>query len=87
MTKKFEEVLRGTAENVAALLQKRKLKGEIVLVVDRNRAPASDATLESELEKALQNQSVKDAATSVAKHLGLPRRQVYQAALKIGKSR
>ena len=87
LTKKFEEVLRGTAENVAALLQKRKLKGEIVLVVDRNRAPASDATLESELEKALQNQSVKDAATSVAKHLGLPRRQVYQAALKIGKSR
>lgn len=85
LTKKFEEVLRGTAQELCDLLLKRKLKGEIVLVVDRNRAVASAESLEEELEKALETMTIKDAASAVSQNLGLPRRQAYQAALKIGK--
>lgn len=43
MTKKFEEVIRGTAADVARVLQERSLKGEITLVVEGNvRRPASE---------------------------------------------
>ncbi|MEE9387019.1 MAG: 16S rRNA (cytidine(1402)-2'-O)-methyltransferase [Paracoccaceae bacterium] len=86
LTKKFEEVLRGTAQEVCDVLETRKLKGEIVLVVDRNRAVASAENLEDELEAALKTMSVKDAVSSVAEKLNLPRRQVYQTALNIGKN-
>jgi len=87
LTKKFEQVLRGTADELLTLVQTRTLKGEIVVVVDRNRAASTDEDLETELEKALKTHSVKDAVATVSEKLGLPRRQVYQAALKIGKSR
>jgi len=85
LTKKFEEVLRGTLQEISTLLQTRKLKGEIVVVLDRNRAPPSDKDLETELEQALLTMTVKDAASFVSERLGLPRRLAYQAALKIGK--
>ncbi len=87
LTKKFEEVLRGTVGDLIEALKTRTLKGEIVVVVDRNRTVASDADLETELEKALQTLSVKDAAALVSQSIGLPKRQVYQAALKMGKSK
>ncbi len=86
LTKKFEEVLRGSVQEICGLLESRNIKGEIVVVVDRNRAKASDDDLETELEKALQIMTVKDAATAISEKLGLPRRQVYQAALKLGNS-
>ncbi len=85
MTKKFEEVLRGSLDELVAVLAGRNLKGEIVVVVDRNRETASVDDLETELGIALQTMTVKDAASFVAKQLDLPRRQVYQAALKMAK--
>ena len=43
LTKKFEEFLRGTPAELLAVLEKRKLKGEFVVLVDR----APDATKKS----------------------------------------
>src|SRR6056297_1768849 len=37
LTKKFEEVLRGTLDDLATLCSERALKGEIVVLVDRGR--------------------------------------------------
>jgi 16S rRNA (cytidine1402-2'-O)-methyltransferase len=55
-----------------------------VLVVDRTHAAQADeTTLNDALRVALTDRSVKEAATEVAQRLGLPRRQVYQAALKL----
>ena len=34
LTKKFEEFLRGTPEELLAILQKRSLKGEFVVLVN-----------------------------------------------------
>jgi 16S rRNA (cytidine1402-2'-O)-methyltransferase len=86
LTKRFEEVVRGSLAEVQAALTDRTLKGEIVLVVDRDRRPASSESMEELLVQALSEMSLKDAASHVAEVLGLPRRQVYQAGLQLGKS-
>lgn len=85
ITKRFEEVLRGSLAELAVRLAETPVKGEIVLVVDRDRRVASAETMEQALGKALATMSVKDAATAVAEALGLPKRQVYQAALDLAK--
>ncbi len=87
LTKKFEEVLRGTLEELCQQIGDRKLKGEIVVLVDRGREVASDEDLEDALKIALRDRSVKDAASIVAEQLRLSRRRVYQAALRLGKDK
>jgi 16S rRNA (cytidine1402-2'-O)-methyltransferase len=87
LTKRFEEVSRGTLGALAAEFADRAVKGEIVLLVDRDRSEASEEDMQASLAAALEEMSVKDAAASVALALGLPKRQVYQAALEIAKAR
>jgi len=82
LTKKFEEVRRGTLVSLAAGLAKETLRGEVVLVVDRAKVAAhSESEVEEALEKAMESLRIKDAATLVAGALSLPRREVYQTAL------
>jgi len=84
LTKRFEEVLRGTVEDVRTTIADRSLKGEIVLVVGKGSpVQASAETVEDALRQALETLSVKDAAAQVAADLGLKKRDVYQAALKL----
>jgi len=84
LTKKFEEVLRGTLDDLATICADRTLKGEIVVVIDRAGLPNVDeADLDSALRDALQGLSVRDAADKVSTELGLKRRQVYQRALEL----
>lgn len=84
LTKRFEEVSRGTLGDLAAQFAEREVKGEIVVVVDRPVEVAAGADdLEAALRLALAGQSMKDAVASVSETLGLPRRDVYQAALRL----
>ena len=84
LTKRFEEVTRGTMSDLIAAYAGRAVKGEIVVVIDRVGAEvAQPADIEAALREALECHSVKDAAALVAEALGLPRRQVYQMALKL----
>jgi 16S rRNA (cytidine1402-2'-O)-methyltransferase len=86
LTKRFEEVVRGTLAEIAAQIAGRTLKGEIVLLLDRAPlAATSTATLEDALEAALQTMTLKDAAGEVAKAFGVPRRAVYQIGLSRGR--
>ena len=83
LTKRFEEVVRGTLGELAAVFAERTAKGEFVLLVDRAvHARASDQTLEEALATAMASMSLKDAATAVAEAFGMPRRDVYQMALR-----
>ena len=86
LTKRFEEVLRGTPAEILEALEGRDPRGEIVVVIDR-ADPADTAAqgigMEDALKQALQTMTVRDAADAVAGALGLPRRQVYQAALRL----
>ncbi len=71
---------------LAQSLEDKPVKGEIVLLVDRLRSTeVSAADLESDLRVALRDNSVKDAADLVSKTHDLPRRKVYQLALKLAK--
>ncbi len=85
LTKKFEEVMRGSLADLRDSLSQRSLKGEVVLVLDRGTAAVSDDTMEDALMQAMKTMSVKDAAATVAAAHGLPRRKVYQAALEMAK--
>ncbi len=84
LTKKFEEVLRGSLQELAGICGERSLKGEIVVLVDRGGLPNVDAAdLDFNLKEALRAKSVRDAADEVAANLGLKRRKVYQRALQL----
>lgn len=86
LTKKFEEVSRGTLGELADLFADRSVKGEIVVLVGRGDPAQTDQlTVEGALRDALQTMRVKDAATAVAGAMGLPRRDVYQMALNMAK--
>ena len=90
LTKRFEEVRRGSAADLAAhYATAGPPKGEIVLVI----GPASamdkgvdDADLDAALTGALAQFSVRDAAQAVAESLGTPRKRVYARALELAKS-
>ena len=85
LTKRFEEVSRGTLADLAAAYADREVKGEIVVVIDRAAVRAADAeTVDQALGRALQEMSVKDAAAAVAEAFGLPRKDVYRMALGRG---
>jgi len=86
LTKKFEEVCRGTLDDLATQFADRSVKGEIVVLVEKGQAAAVAQTdVQTALADAMKTMRVKDAATLVAGAMGLPRRQVYQMALGLEK--
>lgn len=84
LTKRFEEVSRGTLAELAVAFDGKTVKGEIVVLVDRADAPvATEEVVEMALLDRLQTQTVKDAAAAVATQTGLAKRDVYQIALRL----
>lgn len=84
LTKRFEEVIRGTAGELARDPRMAALKGEVVLLVDRQGdVQVDEGTVQTALAARLGHMTVKDAAREVAQELGLARREVYQMALKL----
>ncbi len=82
LTKRFEEVRRGTLGSLRDGIGDGPVKGEIALVVGRPVAVAPEAEdVDAALAEALGRLRVKDAAAEVAEAMGLPRRDVYQRAL------
>jgi len=91
LTKRFEEVQRGPLGELSERFAEGSVKGEIVLVVDRardtpERRAEAATTMEDTLKQALQTLSLKEAVAQVTATTGLPRRQVYQAALALGRT-
>ena len=85
LTKKFEEVVTGRLDDLAARYADEQPRGEIIIVVapPEPPAPASAQDLDTALAAALATMRVKDAAADVAERLGLPRKQVYARALQL----
>ncbi len=85
LTKRFEEVRRGTLGDLAAHYAQAEARGEICIVV--GPAPAEQAGAE-DLDAALRaafaaGLSLRDAAASVAEATGATRRDVYARALAL----
>lgn len=84
LTKRFEDVSRGTLGELAEAFAGRAVKGEIVVLVARPGDRVVDgASIEAALRDALAHGSVKDAAAEVAAALNLPRKEVYRMALQL----
>jgi 16S rRNA (cytidine1402-2'-O)-methyltransferase len=82
LTKRFEEVRRGTLPELAAGYEGQEVKGEVVVLVDRGAArEATEEEIRARLAEAMATMRLRDAATAVAGALGLPRQQVYRLAL------
>lgn len=84
LTKRFEQVTRASLGELLQGLDAGQLRGEIVLVVDRAPVAVPAATdIAAALREAMARMSIRDAAAVVAEALGLPKRTVYQAALRL----
>lgn len=89
LTKLHEKAVRGPLEQVVEKMGTEfSRKGEFVVLVGPPAATeASDAQIEALLGEALGEQSVRDAARSVADALGANRNRVYKLALALKETR
>ena len=88
LTKKFEQTLRGTLSDLATRREaEMPLKGEVVIVLGPPLAmEVSEADLDRALLDALGSLSLRDAASEVAKSLGVPRKTAYNRALELNRA-
>jgi 16S rRNA (cytidine1402-2'-O)-methyltransferase len=88
LTKKFEDVWRGTLADAVERSATMEARGEHVLVVEgAHEAPAAtaddvDAAVRRRLDAGL---STRDAAAEVAAALGVPKRIAYNAAVRLSR--
>jgi 16S rRNA (cytidine1402-2'-O)-methyltransferase len=86
LTKRFEEVWRGTLEGAVEALAATEPRGEYVLVVDGAPEPraADAADVDAALRDAMARGADKrSAVAAVAALLGVPKREVYEAAIRL----
>ncbi|KQM73571.1 16S rRNA methyltransferase [Sphingomonas sp. Leaf20] len=89
ITKKFEEAVTGTLSTLAARYADAPPRGEIVIVVapPGEAPPASAEDADVALAEALTRLSTGQAASEVAKALGLDRKTLYARALVLKQDR
>jgi 16S rRNA (cytidine1402-2'-O)-methyltransferase len=84
LTKLYETILRGPLDVLAADPRFEAPKGEIVVLVSPGREEAATAAdADVALADALSRLSPAEAASEVAKALGLPRRDLYRRAMAL----
>lgn len=84
VTKRFEEFIRGTAEEVKQWAEETELKGEFVVIVDGNAEVTEEHVWENwtilehiDYKMNFEKMSSKQAIKEVAKDRDLPKREVY----------
>ena len=86
LTKRHEEVWRGSLAEAAEAFAAREVRGEVVVVLGPApaAAPADDAQVAAALGRHRgTGASWRDATEAVAAELGLPRRLVYDRAIEL----
>ena len=89
LTKTYEEVLRGSLAELASVAEERAaqgdgLRGEICVVVGgapAATAPSVEDLVREVLDRASGGERLKDAVADVAVTAGVPKRELYAAAL------
>ena len=85
LTKKFEELIFGTPEELRLQLAETPPRGEIVVLIGPGeKAEWKGDDLDAMLDDALANMSRRDAVQAVAEMTGLNRKQIYARALSLG---
>lgn len=88
LTKKFEEIQRGTLKSLLDQFSQISPKGEMIVLLappssEKNNHDMID--LDANLIEALKTMSIKDAAQVVSTALHLPKKIVYKRALELQK--
>lgn len=85
LTKKFEEVVTGTASELAERYAAQEPKGEIVLIIGPplDQAVAETGDVDAALLEALANMPAAKAAGAIAKRFGLERSAIYARAIEL----
>ena len=84
LTKLHETIVRGPLDVLAADPALQAPKGEVVILVGPGAEAAATADdVHAALADALTRLSPADAASEVAKALGLPRRELYRSAIEM----
>ena len=81
LTKMYEEVLRGTASEIAAALATRdSIRGEFVILIGKSLAPPEENIPIEDMIQALIAAGVErmEAMKTVARERGLSKREVYK---------
>jgi 16S rRNA (cytidine1402-2'-O)-methyltransferase len=84
LTKKYEEVRRGTLAELAAGAAEDPVRGEVTVVLAGAVATAPDvgSLVGAVHERVAAGERLKDAAAAVAAAAGVPKRELYNAALR-----
>ena len=84
LTKRFEEILRGRAQELFQRVNEKPLKGELVLIISqRKKQSVSESDVKAMLSQALKDFSVKDASEKIAMETGWAKKQLYDMALQL----
>ncbi len=88
LTKKFEETLDDTAENLFQYYQSRQPKGEYVLIIEGNTMDTSDRysqlSIQAHLQGYIENGlSKKEAIKQVARDRSIPKAEVYKESIEL----
>ena len=93
MTKRYEHFYRGQLADIVSSLSDLPVKGEYTIIVrgtdEAEEQDESETPLAEELQTAMadEGKSLKDAAAQVASNRNLPKRMVYQEAVRLMKRR
>ncbi|MBL8926192.1 MAG: 16S rRNA (cytidine(1402)-2'-O)-methyltransferase [Pseudonocardia sp.] len=84
LTKKYEEVRRGTLAELAGGAVDEPVRGEVTVVLAGaapEAAPSVDSLVDAVHERVAAGERLKDASAAVAAAAGVPKRELYNAAL------
>lgn len=88
LTKKYEEIFRGTINEALLRYENESPRGEFVLIIEGNKNPEKstkfDISIEEHIEKYLkEGYTKKDAVKLTANDRNLPKNDVYKVSLKL----
>ena len=87
LTKRFEETVEGSLDELAKRYQNAPPKGEIVVIINPPSQDNDAIDLDEFIANALEKMTVKDAAAAAADALGVPRKDAYATAIRLAKAK
>lgn len=82
MTKKFEEIITGRIEDILPILEKRALKGEIVIVVGAQKEQENDTNINEIIDNYKGEYPPSELAKIISNKTGLSKRVIYNKIIK-----